>query len=171
MLLFAYFLSALALLAQATVLPHLPILAFTPFLALSCLLRNFDRALLCGCMAGLTIDLLASDPFGLHALTYSLSLALCYPLKNLFSSDEPMQLSLYTSLLSIGTTLIQVLLLFLFDRRIPFCGRWWMTDWIALPVVDAIYALIWFAGPLALFRVVRRRWVIYWLKKKSPSPT
>ena len=171
MLLFAYFLATLALWLQATLYPTLPILPFTPFLSLACLLRPLNQTLLWSFFAGVTVDLISSDPFGLHALTYCLASAFSYRIRKLFSSELPLQHALFTALLSIAATLIQITLLFLFDRRVPFCGIWWLTDWATLPVLDALYTLVWFAAPLALYRSLHRRWVIYWLKNKNPSLT
>ena len=171
MLYFAYALSAAALWLQTIYYPTLPILPFAPFIALSLMLRPFSRAILLACLAGIGIDLLSSDPLGLHGLSYTLSAAALYRLRNLFSADQPMQLSFYTAIVSLIVTMLQIGLLFLFDRRVPFCGKWWLTDWAVLPVADAIYALAWFAGPLALFSYIHRTWVIYWLKKNNPSPT
>lgn len=171
MVLFSYCLSVAALWLQSTLYPQLPLLAFSPFLTLVSLRCSVDKALIFSSLAGLIIDLLSNDPFGLHALTYCLATAACYRLKNLFSAEIPIQLALFTALLSAAATLIHILLLFLFDRRVPFCGIWWISDWTLLPIVDAFYALIWFAGPLSMFQTLRRYWVIYWLKKKNPSLT
>jgi rod shape-determining protein MreD len=171
MLLFAFCLSLAALLVQSTLYPDLPILAFAPFLSLSALTRPLTRALLLASAAGFLIDLLSNDPFGLHSLAYCLATLICYRFRNRFSNEEPIQFALYTALLSASATLTNLSLLFLFDRRIPFCGKWWVTEWFFLPLADAVYALIWFAGPLVMFQTLRRHWVIYWLKKKNPFPT
>jgi hypothetical protein len=40
-----------------------------------------------------------------------------------------------------------------------------------MPVIDALYAFVWFGAPLALFEKIRLMWVHYWLKRKNPSPT
>jgi rod shape-determining protein MreD len=171
MLLFTYFLAALALWIQATLYPNLPILPFAPFLSLACLVRPLNKTLLSSFLAGLAVDLVSSDPFGLHALTYCLAAALSFRVRKLFSAEIPLQYALFTALVSLVATLFQIILLFLFDRRVPFCGIWWLTDWATLPILDALYTLVWFAAPLALYRTLHRRWVIYWLKKKNPSLT
>lgn len=171
MLYFAYALSAAALWMQILFYPTFPILPFAPFIAISLLSRPFSRALLLACIAGISIDLLSNDPLGINGLSYTLAAAALYRIRNLFSVTHPIQLSFYTAIVSLIITALQIGLLFLFDRRVPFCGKWWLTDWAMLPVADAIFALVWFAGPLALFSYVHKTWVVYWLKKNNPSPT
>lgn len=159
---------ALAYLALQTISPFcakVPILAFAPFLALLSLYRPLPRALHWSCFAGLLIDILSYDPFGIHALNYTLSSLFCYRWRRRFSAEIPLQFALYTAIFSAISTILQTLMLFLFDRRISFQGIWWITDWPFLPICDALYALLWFAGPLALYRILRRTWGIYWLKK------
>jgi rod shape-determining protein MreD len=167
---FAFFLSAIVLWLQSTVYPELPLLAFAPFLALSCLLRSFPKAVLLCCAAGLALDLLSQEHLSLHAMTYTAAAAICFRWRRRFSIETPTQFAIYTALLSMMCTTIQIALLFLFDRRIPFTGRWWMSECLCLPLFDGVYALLWFTGPLALFSEIRRRWVVHWLKKKSLSP-
>jgi rod shape-determining protein MreD len=131
---------------------------------------NFPKAVLLSCAAGLSLDLLSQEYLGLHAMTYSAAAALCFRWRRRFSIEIPTQFAFYTAIFSFSCTLLQIALLFLFDRRIPFPGRWWMSEWLCLPLFDGVYALLWFTGPLSLYREIRRRWVVYWLKKKSLSP-
>lgn len=171
MLFLAYALGALILGMQAIWPFQIPVLPFVPFAALCALIRPFHRAILLSALGGFAADLLSSDPFGLHALSYCCAAAITFRLRYLFSHEQPMQLAVFSGLVSLCATTIQIALLFLFDRRIPFCGRWWMIDWPQLPIFDALYALIWFAGPLRLYQLLRKRWTLYWIKKNNPSPT
>jgi cell shape-determining protein MreD len=145
----------------------LPFLAFAPFLAIAGLICPISKTLRWSCFSGLIIDILSYDPFGIGALNYTLSSLFCYRWKRRFSVEVPLQFALFTALFSSTSTILQALLLFLFDRRILFQGIWWITDGPLLPICDALYALIWFAGPLALYRIARRSWGIYWLKKEQ----
>jgi len=169
MILLSFCLSVAFLYLQATnpLCAHVPILAFAPFLALLGLTRPLSKTLRWSAFAGILIDLLSYDPFGIHALNYTLSSLFCFRWRRRFSADTPLQFGLFTALFSAASGLLQVTLLFLFDRRILFQGIWWMTDWPLLPVCDALYATLWFAGPLALYRILRRMWGIYWLKKNQ----
>lgn len=171
MIVFAFFLSLFIFYFQCILYgSSLPILPFIPWLAFLSLLCPLLRTLFLSFAAGLFLDSISTDPFGIHALNYTLTAALCYRWRSRFSPDNPLQLCLYTALCSFVSTQLQIALLFLFDRRILFGGKWWATEWAFLPIFDALYALVWFAGPLALFRIMRRTWMVYWLKKKNPSP-
>jgi cell shape-determining protein MreD len=171
MIILGFLLSILFLCLQ-TVSPFfssLPMLAFIPFLALVNLLHPLSKTLPWSCFVGILIDLLSYDPFGVHALNYTLSSLVCFRGKRYFYFDAPLQFGLYTAFFSFISTVLQVVLLFLFDRRILFQGRWWLIDGPLLPICDALYALLWFAGPLAIYRILRRLGGIYWLKKHQPS--
>jgi rod shape-determining protein MreD len=167
MLLLAFFLATLALLLQMVVLPQISILSYAPFLALSMMRCELKKALWLSALAGMVVDLFSDDPIGLHALNYTLVTGLLFKIKNHFMDDQPLHLSLYTMLISSLSTLLQILLLFLFDRRIPFDRLWILTDLIGMPVADGFYAFIWFATPLFLFDKMKKVWMLFWLKKKK----
>jgi rod shape-determining protein MreD len=171
MLIFAFILAALALILQSILVPKLAILAFAPFLSLVMMRRDFRKALILSAISGSLVDLLSDDPMGLHALNYTLVTALLYRIRANFSAEQPLHLSLYTTLVSSLSTALQLTLLFLFDRRVPFDGRWVLADLIGMPLIDALYAFVWFAAPLALFSQIKKLWVTFWLKKQNLSHT
>lgn len=170
MLIFAFILGLTALILQGILLPQLAILAFAPFLALVTMKCPLKKALALSVLAGAMLDLLSEDPMGLHALNYAIITSLLFKSKKHFSHEQPLHLSLFSALISLLSTILQLILLFLFDRRVPFGGRWIFADLIGMPLIDALYAFVWFAAPLALFEKLRRMWVIFWLKKKNLSP-
>jgi rod shape-determining protein MreD len=170
MLIFAFVLAATALALQGLIVPRLAILAFAPFLALVTLRCSHKRALWLSVLSGALIDILSDDPMGLHALNYTLITALLFPFRKHFLYDQPLHLSLFTGVISALSTILQLTLLFLFDRRVPFEGRWIFADLVGMPAIDALYAFVWFAAPLSLFDKLRRMWVLFWLKRKNPSP-
>jgi hypothetical protein len=171
MIILSFFLSLIPFFLQILVYgPSLPILPFIPLIALSLLLQPLSKTLFISAFTGLLVDLLSADPFGIHALNHAATAALCFRGRSLFSVERPLQFSLYTAICSFVSTILQIALLFLFDRRVSFQGKWWLAEWTLLPLIDALYAFMWFAGPLALFRSVHRLWEVYWLKKKSPFP-
>ena len=161
----------IALLLQGSLLPGLHLIAFAPWIALVSLKCSTPRALWLSAISGALVDLFSDDPMGLHALGYTLSCLLLLRLKKHFLFNNPFHLSLFTFFVSSISTLLQLILLFLFDRRVPFSGRWIFADLVGMPAVDALYAFVWFAAPLALFERLRRIWVVFWLKKKIPSHT
>ncbi len=166
----ALILATLALILQGTVVPRLAILPFAPFLALAALRCELNQTLWLSVLAGSLMDLLSDDPMGLHALNYAITMGLLYRFRNHFSYDQPLHLSLFSSIISSLSTFLQLLLLFLFDRRVPFDGKWIFADLIGMPLIDALYAFVWFAAPLAFADQVRRMWVLFWLKRKNRSP-
>lgn len=171
MLFSAFSLGFLALILQGILLPRLSILAFAPFVGLAILQPNLPRALWLSAAAGCVVDLFSDDPMGLHALNYVVVAALLFRIRKHFSYEQPLHLSLFTALISVSSTLLQLVLLFLFDRRVPFGGKWILADLIGMPVIDALYAFVWVTAPLSLFEKFRRMWVLFWLKRKNPSPT
>jgi rod shape-determining protein MreD len=170
MLTFAFFLATIAVILQGILVPRVAILAFAPFLALITLRCELNRALWLAALSGALIDLLSDDPMGLHALNYVLVTAILFRFRKHFSHDQPLHLSLCTASISFLSTFLQLLLLFLFDRRVPFNGKWIFADLIGMPVIDALYAFVWFAAPLFWAEKLRTKWVLFWLKKKNRSP-
>ena len=118
MIIFAFLLSLMALFLKITTFPDLPILPFIPLLAILSLLRPFSKTILLATLSGFIVDLLSSDPLGIHALNYALCTLICFRFRTLFSSESPLQLGLYTILYSFASTQLQIALLFLFDRRV-----------------------------------------------------
>ena len=171
MLIFAFVLATVAVILQGILQPFLPILAYAPFLALVILRAPLVRALWMSAGAGAIMDLLSDHPVGLHAVNYVLTTAILYRIRNRFSYDQSLHFSFFSALVSAFATLLHLILLFLFDRRVPFSGKWFFVDWGGIVAIDALYAFVWFAAPLALFEQLRRLWGLFWLKRKTPSPT
>ncbi len=173
MLILATLLGTIALILQGIIVPTLPYLAYAPVISLYILRCSLNRALWASVGCGALVDLISDDPMGIHALNYALTTAILYRFRKHFLYEQPLHLSLFAAFTSSLSTALHLLLLFLFDRRIPFNGKWFFADLAGLPAIDALYAFVWFAAPLALFVKIHRIWVLFWLKKKnsSPSPT
>lgn len=167
MLILAFLLALTALILQGLLIPHIALLAFAPLIALVTLRSPLPRALWLSALAGVLMDLLSDDPMGLHALNYVCISALLFRVRQHFSHDQPFHLSLFSGLVSLLSTSLQLILLFLFDKKIPFGGRWIFADLIGMPAIDALYAFVWFAAPLALAEKLHRMWILFWLKKKE----
>ena len=168
MIIVAFLLATAALFMQTILFPDFVILAFAPWIALVVLTCSLPKCLSLAMLAGSFLDILSDDPMGVHALNYTLIACFAYRYRRYFSYDQPLHLSLFTLLLSFGSTLLQLFLLFLFDRRIPFTGEWIFGDLIIMPLADAIYALLWFAYPLRLFN---KGWFFCLSIKKKLFPT
>jgi rod shape-determining protein MreD len=115
-------------------------------------------------ISGAILDLFSNDPMGVHALNYTLIALTLYRYKRFFSYEQPFHLGLFTFFVSFTSTLLQIFLLFLFDRRIPFTGEWVFGDLLIMPIADALYAIVWFAYPLKFFEQGRPFW--HKLKKR-----
>lgn len=169
MLIVAFLLSTIALILQSIFLPQISILAFSPFLALALLRGSLYQALWLSFLSGALIDLLSNDPIGVHALNYTLTTALLFKTRRSFLYDEPFHLSLLTVFYSCFSTIFQLLLLFLFDRRVPLQGRWAIVDFLAMPCIDGLYAFVWFHGPLTFYSKLKKMWDLFWIKRKRAS--
>lgn len=169
MLIFCFLLSIIALILQVVLFPQIAILPFCPFLSLVMLRTSFTQALWLGCIAGVLMDLISSDPIGVHAVGYTLAISLLFRFKKHFLYEEPFHLSLLSALFSFTSTLLGLLLLFLFDRRVPLQGRWILTDLIGMPLIDGLFAFVWFAAPLSLSSKLKRMWDLFWLRRKKIS--
>ncbi len=171
MIILAFLLSTTFLIIQAIFLPQISLLAFSPFLSLSLLKNSRAQALALSLLAGMLMDLISNDPMGLHALNYVLVTALLFKIKRHFLYEDPFHFSLVTAIFSSLSTVFQLLLLFLFDRRVALQGRWILTDVLGMPVMDGLYAFVWFTAPLALYSRLKQLWDLFWLKRKKISRT
>ncbi len=126
--------------------------AFSPFLAIFFNCSNFQRSLWIASLCGLMIDLLSSEfALGLYALNYCLTTLLLFNQKKHFFDDKPLALSLFTMLISIVSTVVQWVLICIFERGLPLSGKLLLTDLVAMPLIDAAYAYVWFSCPMMLY--------------------
>lgn len=151
-----------ALILQCVLQPPFALLPMIPWITLVILRSSFSKTACLAALAGALMDLLSEDPMGIHALNYSLTALFLYSLRKHLLYERPLHLSLFTTLFSASSTCLQLFLLFLFDRRVPFSGKWLFVDTIAMPVADGLYALIWFAAPLYLYAKLRKLWSLHW---------
>ena len=166
---FAFCLCLAAHVLQGVLMPAATLLVFAPFVALCAMKMGLRGSLWLAALAGCVVDLFSEDPIGLHALNYVLAAAAVYRWRKRFSYEEPLHLGIYTAAISFLSTLLQLFLLFLFDRRVPIQGQWVVIDLVCMPIADGIYGLVWLWGPLWVVRKVRHKWVIYCLRKKTLS--
>lgn len=169
MLILCFLLSIIALIAQMVLIPQIALLPFCPFLSFMILRTSSTRALWLSCICGVLMDLVSSDPMGVHALGYTLSASILFRFKKHFLYEEPFHLSLFSALFSFTSTFLTLLLLFLFDRRVEIQGRWVLTDFIGMPLIDGLFAFVWFAAPLSLFSKLKKMWDLFWLRRKTIS--
>ncbi len=137
--------------------PFFPLAPFVPFLAIVFYVAPFSRALWISCGCGLILDLLSSEfHFGVHALTLISTTAILYHQKKHFFEDKPLAFSIFTSVISALSTLMQLIFIPLFDRGISFSLLSFMTDVIALPMLDGLYGFLWFTCPMRLYIYIKK---------------
>ena len=138
-------------------LPQIRLFAFAPLLAVLYNQKTLIYSLWIASLCGVLIDLLSSDMhFGLYALNYCLTTLLIYKQKHHFFDDKPLALSLFTALISFTSTLIQFFLIAISDQGIPITWKLALTDLIGMPLIDAIYAYLWFTCPMQLYIYIQK---------------
>lgn len=130
----------------------LPLFAFSPYLILTLYYRPFRISLRHAFLCGLILDLLSSSlPLGFFAFILMLCLTLFYRFKSLFFIDKILTLPILTFLFSIVMTLTHRLALNIFCTKSPLTLKWIGSDLVLLPLVDALFAFVFFALPHKFF--------------------
>lgn len=153
----ALFLALATALFQNALLPNVALIAFAPFLALGCLRYGLVTALWLALGVGLIMDLFTSEfRFGFFALSYSLAVFLTYGQRRHFFEEKWLSLALLTLIFSFFCTLIQWALISACRQAIPISWHWIGSDLIAMPLLDAFYAFIWFTCPLKCIHMIKK---------------
>jgi hypothetical protein len=99
------------------------------------------------------MDLLESHSrIGFFAVTYWITIGMLYRLKRQFFEDKLSTLPVMTFFFGLFSTVIQAILLNAMGIALHLTGQWIVTDLLLYPLVDALYALLWFAIPSYLLR-------------------
>lgn len=148
--------------------PNIRLIAFAPFFALVYNRRSFAASLWIATLCGIGMDLLCSQlKFGLYALNYCLTTTFIYKQKQHFFEDKPIALSLFTALISCTSTLLQLILSYTFDKGLPFTWKLGLTDLAGMPILDAVYAFLWFFCPMRLYAFIQKGGVkLLWHRMK-----
>jgi cell shape-determining protein MreD len=146
-----FILSSFMAVIQSALFPSVLILAYSPFIAIVCMNTTLIRSLWLAAFPGLCSDILSSDPMGTHTITSLLVAAILRNFRLSFFIEEPLQLCFYSALISLMAIPIQLALLFLFDQHTLVAPKSFLFDMIKLPLVNAVYAFIWFVGPLLIW--------------------
>lgn len=167
MLPLAFLLMTLVLFLQNVFFPKFCLLAYAPWIALLIFQCSLPKALWLAALSGAVLDCLSNDPSGVHALNYTAITMLFFRFKHRLMSDHPLHLSLFTAVISLTSTFLQMFLLFLFDRRVPFTGQWAFGDLLILAVGDGLCALLVVALPLFLSKKAYQYGSMYWVRIKQ----
>ncbi len=156
-LIFSFILALIGAVFGSVFFPYLHLSFFAPFLALTYHATTLSKALWISLACGLILDLISSEfRFGLSTLTFVLATLLLYAQKKHFFEDKPVALSLFTAAIAAVLTLLQFILVHLFDRGIPFSALTIVTDVIFMSVVDGLYAFLWFTCPMRLYIYIKK---------------
>lgn len=169
MILLAFILATITLFLQNILFAPVTLLSYIPFITLIVLTKTSPKTLYLAAISGSIVDLLSNDPMGVHTLSYCLLAHLMTRLKRYFSYDKIPHFALATWISSFLCTILQMLLLFIFDRKIPFSGQWTLIDLFFMPFLDAIYAIIWFSIPIMLYKKFKMSWRFFWKSKLSQN--
>ena len=146
------------------IFPGLHLLYFAPFICSVYYSKSYSSALWVSLFCGLVLDLLSAPlRFGLHALNFTLTSAFLYSWKQHFFEDQPTTLPILTFLFSVVSTLIQIVLLYTFESRVALSLQWVITDLVAMPGTDALYAFICFSLPKLIWGKAPKRGKDYFL--------
>lgn len=148
----SFSLALIAAIFGSAFFPYLHLCFFAPFLALTYHASTPSKSLWLSLLCGVILDCISSEfKFGLHTLTFVLATLVLYPQKKHFFEDKPLALSIFTAIISSALTFLQFILVYLFDRGIPFSALTALTDFILMPAVNSLYAFLWFTCPIKLY--------------------
>lgn len=88
-------------------------------------------------------------------LAFSVATLLFYGQKKHFYEEKPLALCLFTWMLSLVLTSMLFLFTFLSEAP-PLRWEWVAVDLVAMPCVDALYALIGFSCPMLFYAYVQK---------------
>lgn len=157
------FLSMLVLTLLMPVLaPNLPVTYFLPFLVIAMYKKPLIPCLWYSLLCGLLLDLFSSHtPLGLFAMNFTLSTWILYRQKQNFFADSVMTLPLMTCFFSILSTLFQVILLSLCEKKLLIDQSF--QDFLITPLLNATFSFFYFILPFSLFGKPIRKGSDYFL--------
>lgn len=160
-------LACIAFLICSAWAPFLHLHFFAPFLALTYYAKPFSKAVGISLFCGLLLDLFSSEfRFGVMTLSSVATTLLLYSQKKHFFEDKPLALSLFTMVISTAFFVVEICLVYLFDRDIPITLATFCIDGIFMSAIDGLYAFLWFTCPLKLYKYLKKKG---WRKIDDPA--
>jgi hypothetical protein len=124
--------------------------------------KPFPKAVGLSLLCGLLLDLMSSEfRFGIITLTAVATTLLLYAQKKHFFEDKPLAFSLFTAVISAVFFAIHLCLVYCLDRGAPITAAL-----MVMPLLDGLYAFLWFTCPLKLYKYVKKRG---WRKVDDPA--
>jgi rod shape-determining protein MreD len=164
----AFLLSTLATLFIPAFLPALRLQFFSPFLIIAFYKKPLIHCIWLSFACGLIVDLISSHArLGLYALDYSLASILLYNQRRNFFPDNLSTLPLMTFFFSCLSTLLLIMIDYMLEASLTLSWQWALTDLLAMPAFDSIYAFLVFILPPLLIGKRPKRGSDYFLSKES----
>lgn len=159
-----FLLAVLAFIFERQALPFISF--FIPFLAVILIRKSETFSLFSALGIGLYLDFLSFDvPFGFVCFTYFFAALFLLPLRRLFLEEGSFSLAAISYLLSFFIKVLSVFLLKIMKPVTLFSFSSLAKELLLIPLFDALYALIWFTTPLAIYYILKRKarhLLIYW---------
>ncbi len=139
--------------------PQTHLFYYAPFLAILFIDSSLIISLWISCLCGFIIDALSTTPMGMHTLGYTL---LCFSLFRLkrFFNDKPMNIPIFTIVLSMGFSIIEIIILSIFQKNLSPGSSWIISDLLVMPIFDGIYSIILFVVPMKLIYLFKNQFLI-----------
>ena len=143
----------------------LKLIYFAPFLTILFYKNSFLNILWLSVICGLITDSFSSSTFGIYSLNYLIASFFLYREKRFFN-DSIINTSIFTSIYAAIFSLFNPLLFFIFDKKVILSIKWLITDIILMPIIDGIYAFLFFALPLYFIAYIKKvdfkkLWITY----------
>lgn len=143
----------------------LSLLFFSPFLVEVLLYCSLPTSLWLAALTGCLMDLLSSTPFGLFTLNFTFCSALFYRFRQLFN-DKIHSMTIFTFFLSASISTLYPILLYFLGKRISLHLVWVATDIIFMPLLDALYAVLFVFIPQIALQHVYKKTLRFLINKK-----
>lgn len=155
----------------AILLPDTRLVPFAPFFAIVFERNSYVKSLWVATLCGLVMDIFSSQMyFGLYAICYGITAAICFHQKRHFFEDKPIALSLYSALISSLSSLSLIVLTLLFDKQFPVTLEVLISEGLITPILDALYAFVWFTVPMKVYLYLGSgKWKKYFEKSEESS--
>lgn len=159
------FLTFAGALCLPVLLPSWHLMVFSPLLVILFYQKTYLTCLWWSILCGAFLDLLSTNnQFGIYAVAYGLTTLLLYSQRGNFFADSITTLPLMTFFYSALSTLLQCLLMYIFERNNVFSWDWALTDLLYMPALDAVYGFTCFIVPALFFKKRARRGKDYFLE-------
>lgn len=158
-IIYSFLLATFSSIFCTAIFPQTHLFYYAPFLAILFIDSSLIMSLWVSCLCGFIIDALSTTPMGMHTLGYAL---LCFSLFRLkrFFNDKPINIPIFTIILSMGFSIIEIILLSIFQKSLSFSGSWVLSDFIIMPIFDGIYSIILFVVPMKLIDFLKHQFLI-----------